>query len=42
MALEDGRPKDVNKKFVASLIIYDENMSWFLNENVKQRQWQAS
>lgn len=36
MALEDGRPKDVDKEFVASLIIYDENMSWFLDENIKK------
>lgn len=36
MAREDGRPKDVDKEFVASLIIYDENMSWFLDENIKK------
>jgi manganese oxidase len=36
MALEDGRPKDVDKEFVTSLIIYDENMSWFLDENIKR------
>jgi manganese oxidase len=35
-ALEDGRPKDVDKEFVASLVIYDENMSWFLDENIKK------
>ena len=36
MAREDGTPKDVDKEFVASLVIYDENMSWFLDENVKR------
>jgi FtsP/CotA-like multicopper oxidase with cupredoxin domain len=36
MALEDGRPKDVDKEFVAALIIYDENMSWFIDENIKR------
>ncbi len=36
MALPDGRPKDVDKEFVASFVIYDENMSWFLDDNIKK------
>ena len=35
MALDDGRPKDVDREFVTSFMIYDENMSWFLDENIK-------
>ena len=35
MARPDGSPKDVDKEFVGSFMIYDENMSWFLNDNIK-------
>jgi manganese oxidase len=35
MARPDGTPKDVDKEFVALFSIFDENSSWFLNDNVK-------
>lgn len=33
-AREDGRPKDVDREFVNLFMIYDENDSWFLGENM--------
>ena len=36
MALPDGRPKDVDKEFVALFMVFDENQSWFLDENVQK------
>jgi FtsP/CotA-like multicopper oxidase with cupredoxin domain len=36
MALPDGRPKDVDKEFVALYMIFDENQSWFLDDNIKK------
>jgi len=36
MALPDGRPKDIDKEFVALYQIFDENQSWFLDENIKK------
>jgi FtsP/CotA-like multicopper oxidase with cupredoxin domain len=36
MALADGRPKDVDKEFVAAFVIFDENISWFLDDNIKK------
>lgn len=36
MALPDGRPKDVDKEFVTLLIIFDENQSWFIDENIRR------
>jgi manganese oxidase len=36
MALPDGRPKDVDKEFVALYMIFDENQSWFLEENIQK------
>jgi len=36
MALPDGKPKDVDKEFVALYQIFDENMSWFLDENIQK------
>lgn len=36
MALPDGRPKDVDKEFVALYMIFDENQSWFLDENIQK------
>jgi FtsP/CotA-like multicopper oxidase with cupredoxin domain len=35
-ALPDGRPKDVDKEFVALYMIFDENLSWFLNDNIQK------
>ncbi len=36
MALPDGRPKDVDKEFVALYMIFDENQSWFLDDNIQR------
>ncbi len=36
MALPDGRPKDVDKEFVALYMIFDENQSWFLEQNIQK------
>lgn len=32
----DGKPKDVDKEFVNLFMIYDENDSWFLDENIQR------
>ena len=31
----DGRPKDVDREFVNLFMIYDENISWYLDHNIK-------
>jgi len=36
LALPDGRPKDVDKEFVTLFMIFDENQSWFLDENIRR------
>lgn len=36
MALPDGKPKDVDKEFVSLFMIFDENQTWFLDENVQK------
>jgi FtsP/CotA-like multicopper oxidase with cupredoxin domain len=36
MALPDGRPKDVDKEFVTLFMIFDENQSWFIDENIQR------
>jgi FtsP/CotA-like multicopper oxidase with cupredoxin domain len=36
MATPDGRPKDVDREFVSLFMIYDENTSWFINDDVKR------
>jgi manganese oxidase len=36
MALPDGRPKDVDKEFVTLFMIFDENQSWFIDENIRK------
>lgn len=36
MALPDGRPKDVDKEFVTLFMIFDENQSWFIAENIRR------
>jgi len=34
MALEDGRPKDVDREFINLFMIWDENLSPYLNKNI--------
>ena len=36
MALPDGKPKDVDKEFVTLFMIFDENQSWFVDENIRR------
>jgi FtsP/CotA-like multicopper oxidase with cupredoxin domain len=36
MARPDGRPKDVDREFVTLFMIFDENQSWFLHENIEK------
>lgn len=36
MARPDGTPRDVDKNFVVLFMIFDENHSWFIDENVKR------
>jgi FtsP/CotA-like multicopper oxidase with cupredoxin domain len=36
MARLDGTPKDVDHEFVALFMEYDENQSWFINDNIKR------
>jgi len=36
MARPDGTPKDVDREFVALFMIYDENQSWFIDDNIKR------
>jgi manganese oxidase len=36
MALPDGRPKDVDREFVALYMTFDENQSWFIDENIRR------
>lgn len=36
MALPDARPKDVDKEFVTLFMIFDENQSWFIDENIRR------
>jgi len=31
----DGRPKDVDREFVSLYILFDENTSWYLNQNIQ-------
>lgn len=31
----DGRPKDVDREFVALFMVFDENMSWYLDYNIE-------
>ena len=35
MAKPDGSPKDVDRELVAGFVEVDENMSWYLEENIK-------
>ena len=35
-ALDDGRPKDVDREFVDILITVNENESWYLDENIEK------
>jgi FtsP/CotA-like multicopper oxidase with cupredoxin domain len=36
MARADGTPKDVDKEFVTLYMEYDENQSWFIDDNLKR------
>jgi len=36
MAMPDGRPKDVEKEFVTLFMVFDENQSWFIDENIRK------
>jgi len=36
MATPDGLPKDVDHEFVALFMAYDENSSWFIDQNVRR------
>ncbi len=36
MALPDARPKDVDREFVTLFMIFDENQSWFIDENIRR------
>jgi manganese oxidase len=36
MARPDGTPNDVDKEFVAFFVAFDENQSWFINDNIKR------
>jgi FtsP/CotA-like multicopper oxidase with cupredoxin domain len=36
MALPDGRPKDVDREFTTLFMIYDENQSWYLDDNIQK------
>jgi FtsP/CotA-like multicopper oxidase with cupredoxin domain len=36
MARPDGTPKDVQRGFVTAFVMYDENLSWFIDYNIKK------
>jgi len=36
MARPDGTPKDVDHEFAALFMFYDENQSWFIDDNIKR------
>jgi hypothetical protein len=36
MARPDGSPKDVDREFVNLYMIYDENQSWFIGDNIRR------
>ncbi|MGH7838119.1 MAG: multicopper oxidase domain-containing protein, partial [Candidatus Binataceae bacterium] len=35
MADADGKPKDVDREFVCLFMMFDENMSWYLDHNIQ-------
>ncbi len=35
MATEDGKPKDVDREFVCLYLLFDENVSWYLDHNIQ-------
>ncbi len=35
MANEDGKPKDVDREFVCLYLLFDENVSWYLDHNIQ-------
>jgi hephaestin len=36
MADADGKPKDVDREFVCLYLLFDENVSWYLDYNIKE------
>lgn len=36
MAWPDARPKDVDREFVTLFMLFDENQSWFIDENIQR------
>ena len=36
MARPDGTPKDADREFVSLFVEYDENQSWFIDDNIKR------
>ena len=36
MAGPDGKPKDVDREFVTLFLLFDENASWYLDENIQK------
>ena len=35
MAGEDGKPKDVDREFVCLYLLFDENVSWYIDHNIQ-------
>ena len=35
MAAEDGKPKDVDREFVCLYLLFDENVSWYIDHNIQ-------
>lgn len=35
MAAENGKPKDVDREFVCLYLLFDENVSWYLDHNIQ-------
>ena len=36
MADADGKPKDVDREFVSLFLLFDENVSWYIDDNIKE------
>ena len=35
MAAEDGKPKDVDREFLSFYLLFDENVSWYIDHNIQ-------
>ena len=35
MATENGKPKDVDREFVCLFLLFDENVSWYIDHNIQ-------